>query len=366
MALRYFDFNMIRPCKKYLGFDDRRLMLIGIPLLTLVTPIMLNLDEIHGELGLGYWNHQVPESLFFVTGFWLVYRWLIITVRKYISDLERARYRIYVIIIAVLISAPILKGVFGYLSDIILSALGEHDHVMPGSLTLLMNIYVPSFLIIMVYEAAYYFTRFQQAIIEREQLEARHLQAQLTNLRNQINPHFLFNSLNTLMNLIPTDPERATAFLSKLSKFYRYAVGEKEEKLIPLSKEIEFAHLYADLLRERFANSLDVVIDVDARPNMMIPPLTLQLLVENAVKHNVVSEEMQLRVDISMLEDEKIIQVSNNLQRKITAVSSSGIGLDNIKKRFELFHGLDSVDVIETDSCFKIQIPIIFGETMKS
>ena len=140
---------MIRPCKKYLGFDDRRLMLIGIPLLTLVTPIMLNLDEIHGELGLGYWNHQVPESLFFVTGFWLVYRWLIITVRKYISDLERARYRIYVIIIAVLISAPILKGVFGYLSDIILSALGEHDHVMPGSLTLLMNIYVPSFLIIM-------------------------------------------------------------------------------------------------------------------------------------------------------------------------------------------------------------------------
>ena len=353
---------MIKPCIEYLGFDDRRLMLIGIPLQTFVIPIMLNTNQQHKNAGLGYWEHQVPESLFFVAGFWLFYRWLIIASRKYITNIESAKYRIYLLILAVLISAPILKGVFSFFTDVILSLFGQHDHVMPGSLTLLMNIYIPSIMIISVYEAAYYFVRYKQALIDREQLEARHLQAELTNLRNQINPHFLFNSLNTLMNLIPSDPNRAVSYLSKLSKFYRYAVGEKEEKLIPLSKEIEFAHLYADLLSERFGDSLQVLIKVTDTANMIIPPLTIQLLIENAVKHNIVSEEMPLKVVVENIEKGRRIEVRNNLQHKITAVSSSGIGIANIKKRFEYFHNVDDVMVEETEAFFKVCVPVIYDE----
>ncbi len=356
---------MIKPCKKYLGFDDRPLMLFGIPLFSLLFPFLLNLRALHMHTDLGYWSHQVPESFLFVSGFWFVYRWMIIASRKSFTKNESAKKRIYFLIIAVLLTAPILKACFGLCSTMILSLMGENDHVMPSYLTLLLNIYGPSFMIISIYEAAYYFTRYQQAIIEREQLEARHLEAELTNLRNQINPHFLFNSLNTLMNLIPTDPDRATMYLSKLSKFYRYAVGEKEEKLIPLSKEIEFAHLYADLLSERFAGTLDVLIDVDAIPSMRIPPLTLQLLIENAVKHNVVSEEMPLKVKVKSVEEGKTVEVSNNLQRKITAVSSSGIGIKNIKKRFDFFRDSEDVTVIETDSCFKVRVPIIYDQAIK-
>ena len=164
------------------------------------------------------------------------------------------------------------------------------------------------------------------------------------------------------MNLIPSDPNRAVSYLSKLSKFYRYAVGEKEEKLIPLSKEIEFAHLYADLLSERFGDSLQVLIKVTDTANMIIPPLTIQLLIENAVKHNIVSEEMPLKVVVENIENGRRIEVRNNLQHKITAVSSSGIGIANIKKRFEYFHNVDDVMVEETEAFFKVCVPVIYDE----
>ncbi len=347
---------LIRPCIEYLGFDDRRLMLIGIPLMALLMPIMLDLGYLSAEYG--YWRHQVPESLFFVAGFWGFYRWLTITLRRQYPTYRRASKRISLQILIMFASAPVLKVIFGWIAYAFLFLCNINDHTMPGLLQTMISIYLPSFLIVAIYEAVFYFIQYKEAIIDRERIETEHVQTELTNLRNQINPHFLFNSLNTLMNLIPTNPEVAMNYLSKLSKFYRYAVNAQEEKLIPLSKEIEFAKLYIDLLKERFRDALEVTINIDKDSGQMIPPLSLQLLLENAVKHNVVSKDLPLIVEISFDELAGELVVTNNIQKKLDSVSSTGIGLDNIKKRFRYFTERP-VKVIQDIERFQVSLPTI-------
>ncbi len=347
---------MLRPCIENVGFDDRRLMLIGIPLLSLLMPVLLDLSYHGGQYA--YWTHQVPESMIFVTGFWLFFRWLMIGMRRKFPSIGEATKRIILQIAIILISAPILKHIFAMIAFGIMSLCNIEDHAMPGMLQTMISIYLPSFLIVSIYEAIYYFVQYKKAIVEREKLQTLHVQTELDNLRNQINPHFLFNSLNTLMNLIPQDTEAAMSFLSKLSKFYRYSVSTKEEKLIPLAKEIEFAKLYIDLLKERFRDAINVNIDIENDHQYMIPPLSLQLLIENAVKHNVVSKETPLSVEIIF--DDKVgeLVVSNNVQRKLESVSSTGVGLKNIEKRFKYFT-TRPVKIFNDLERFQVSLPTI-------
>ena len=317
---------------------------------------MLNLSDVSDDYG--YWTHQVPESVIFVVGFWGFYRWLMIAVRKRYPTLQQAPRRILIKVLIIIASAPILKAIFSFAAQNILLICGILDHEMPSSAQALVSIYLPSFLIVSIYEAIYYFLQYKQAIIDRERLETQHVQTELNNLRSQINPHFLFNSLNTLMNLIPTNPDAAMAFLTKLSKFYRYTVSTNEEKLIPLSKEIEYARLYIDLLKERFRDALDVNIDLDEHEDQMILPLSLQLLIENAVKHNVVSKDAPLQVEITFDKRTGELVVSNNVQKKLTSVASTGMGLQNIKQRFQYFTNRP-IKIIQDLERFQVSLPTI-------
>lgn len=352
-------FNFFKPCLEYLAFDDRKFMLFGIPLIAMLMPVMLDLSS-HSDGGAhdGYWTHQVPESLLFTVGFWFFYRGLIIWSRKKLPLASQAKRRVTYTIVVMLISAPILKNIFAMTTHLLMFYCDIPLHDMPDPIQTLISIYLPSFLIIAVYEAIYYFQQYTRALIDRERLETQHVNTELNNLRNQINPHFLFNSLNTLMNLIPNDQDAAMNYLSKLSKFYRYAVGVKEEKLIPLHKEIEFAHLFVDLLHERFKDALDVRINVQGGEEQKVPPLSLQLLIENAVKHNVVSRESPLNIEIELDEREGELVVSNNVQRKINSVSSTGMGLENIKSRFKYFTDRP-VKIIDDIERFQVALPTI-------
>lgn len=349
----------IKPCKEYLAFDDRKIMLIGMPIMAMLMPIILNITT---NVECGYWTHQVPESFIFVVGFWLTYRWMIIAMRKKMPHLKQAFTRVIIQVILVLISAPLLKGIFGFGAHAFMSMIDMTEHTMPGLLQTMVSIYLPCLLIITFYEAIYYFIQYKNAIIERERVETEHLQMELTHLRNQINPHFLFNSLNTLMNLIPKDQDTAMNYLSKLSKFYRHAVGVKEEKLIPLQKEVEFAHLYIDLLYERFQDALDVTINIENTSGQMIPPLSLQLLLENAVKHNVVSRESPLKISIEFDAEVGELVISNNVQEKIDTIESSGVGLENIKRRFAFFT-LKPIKIVHNTDFFQVALPTILRPT---
>lgn len=342
-------------CVRYLGFDDTKLMIIGIPLLSMIMPIILNF-KFSGHFN--YWLHHVPESSIFVMGFWFFFRFVIIALHKKYTSINDTTNRVSLQIIIIILTAPILKGILELVSIGILRFCSITDHDNPDFLQSLLSIYLPSGLIVALYEALYYFTKYKESLVEREKLENMHIQNQLDNLRNQINPHFLFNSLNTLMNLIPTDPETAMDYLSKLSKFYRYSVGSTEEKLVPISKELECAELYAELLKVRFRDGIHFSFPEKNSSTANILPMSLQLLIENCVKHNIVSTSQPLHIHIALDSDHQYIEVRNNIQKKMESVSSTGMGLRNIKERYAYFTEKEIKCEI-TGSEFIIALPLL-------
>ena len=348
--------RIFKPNIKYLGFDDRLIMLIGIPVLSLVMPVMLDLYT--PDSGYEYWTHQVPESLFFVFWFWIFYRELCIYLRRKFPNFSDTRKRILYEFAIIVVSAPILKQLLAYLIWTIFALCDIQDHDPPGNIQTLLAIFLPSGMILAIYEAAYFFVKYKESLLDKERLETAHVQTQLEILRNQINPHFLFNSLNTLMNLIPKDPDSAMNYLSKLSRFYRFAVGTRDEKLIDLSKELECAQLYADLLKIRFGEAISFEFTLDASNGREILPMSLQLLIENAVKHNVVSRTRPLSIRVGFNEDHSYLYVKNNLQKRIQDVESTGMGLNNISQRFSFFTE-QPILVEHADGDFSVSLPIL-------
>lgn len=175
----------------------------------------------------------------------------------------------------------------------------------------------------------------RKSALEAEKLKSEKLAAQYQGLKNQLNPHFLFNSLNALSNLVYEDADRSAAFIQKLSKIYRYVLEVQNEELVPLNKEVEFARNYLDLQKIRFEESLQFSIETKEENNSWLPPLSLQLLLENAIKHNVASKDNPLLINIIQKEGE--VWISNNFQPKITTEeNSTGIGLKNIEQRYQV------------------------------
>lgn len=170
-----------------------------------------------------------------------------------------------------------------------------------------------------------------------EQLEKENLQAQLAALKNQVNPHFLFNSLSILSSLVHTDANLAEQFVEQLALAYRYALEQKDHDLVPLGTEVEFIQAYTFLLKLRFADKFRLRLDLPdaAQRGYQIAPLTLQLLVENAVKHNQMSTLHPLYVSIELDVDGPELVVRNTLQLR-PAAPSTGVGLLNIRNRYRL------------------------------
>jgi len=317
---------------------------------------MLGLRE---EDGHGpYFFEQIIHSSVFVAIFWFAYREISIAMRKKYPRHEDTMKRLTIVGVIVLLTAPIMKAVLSYLTEIVMCSFSLIDHSVPNTPDILVRIYIPSFLIISIYECVYFFVRYRRSVIEKERIQTAHVQTQLDNLRNQINPHFLFNGLNTLMNLIPLDQDKAMTYLSKLSKFYRYTVGSQEEKLIPLDKEKKCAYLYSDLLTTRFGEALKVNCNLPTNTLYSILPMSLQMLIENAVKHNIVSKSHPLEININLNESDQVVTVSNNIQKKLESVSSTGMGLENIKQRFSFFTKTP-VLITETDHVFMVSLPLI-------
>lgn len=208
-----------------------------------------------------------------------------------------------------------------------------------------------------VYETDTSFGRIKASQIEAEQLKKAQLQTQFDSLKEQINPHFLFNSLNSLSSLIATNPGKAEEFVEEMSRVYRYLLRSNESQLISLQKEVTFIESYNLLLKTRFGTGFQPVIKIEEdMKDWLVPPMTLQLLIENAVKHNIVDPDEPLTVKL-FTEKEKLI-VSNNLQKKNKAVVSNKIGLSNIISKYELLNH-PGVEIRETDKEFIVVLPLI-------
>ncbi len=199
----------------------------------------------------------------------------------------------------------------------------------------------------------------QENILENERLQQQNLQKELSALRNQLNPHFLFNSLNTLNSLIRDNTE-ATQFVNKLSYMYRYILQSGERDLVCLRDELKFLESYAFLIKTRY-HQYCFKIDTDISEEHMqmeIPPMALQLLVENAVKHNEISKGCPLHIKIYSKED--FLVVENKIHPRNTPVEGTGNGLINLDKRYFLLRKKKIV-ISQEDDTFKVQLPLISG-----
>jgi len=200
-------------------------------------------------------------------------------------------------------------------------------------------------------------TEYQQLKEDFADLKTQHLNSQLSALMNQINPHFFFNTLNTLSGLIQENPEKSEVFIDKLSQVFRYILNMQENSQVQLSDEIRFARDYAFLLNVRFEDKLKINFgDVD-KINVQVPSLCSQLLIENVIKHNRMNQ--QFPVTINFTSDNGYLKVCNNLYPQMVE-NSTGLGLKNLNRRSELLSG-KPILVEKTEHLFCVQIPLIKG-----
>jgi hypothetical protein len=214
-----------------------------------------------------------------------------------------------------------------------------------------------SLIIVFFLELRYYFQHWTKAVTQTAELQQRNMEAQLDSLRNQVSPHFLFNSLNSLSSLILQSPEQAVTFVHKLSSVYRYLLQRKDKNLVELKEELNFLQSYLHLLQTRFGRAFQCDVQIShLQEQYLIPPFTLQLLVENAVKHNVVAIDEPLFIEV-YTHDDRIV-VKNSLQKRKGTVPSTGIGLVHIISKYALVTDTE-VEITETNEAFVVTLPLI-------
>ncbi|WP_333600153.1 2TM domain-containing protein [Flavobacterium sp.] len=216
---------------------------------------------------------------------------------------------------------------------------------------------VMTFIILVCFYAFYIYKAYTENKVKEQKIIAGTASAQFESLKNQIDPHFLFNSLNVLSSLIEENPDNAQKFTTSLSKIYRYVLEQKDKELVTVQEELAFAKTYMNLLKMRFENSITYEVSSDFdNPEARVVPLSLQLLLENTIKHNVASEQKPLHIKI-YIENNYLI-VENNLQKKEVLQDRRGVGLQNIVNRYGLISER-KVLIEETADCFKVKIPIL-------
>ncbi len=341
--------------KKYLGFNDILLMAILIPVITAGMPLAF--FGIDSDIESAELTHKLINSLIYTVSYWLGCRTIFIYSRKKFPQLKQITRRILLTSTLILIFFAAFNTFMALAIDPILC---DQFMVEPDDHS--VKFIVPSLVIIAlvssIYEGVYLYYQLKQSIEEKEQLKRENIQSQLQGLRNQVNPHFLFNSLNTLIYLIPEDPDRAVKFVNKLSKTYRYILEIRDKKLVSLSEEFEFLKAYLFLIKERFGENLHVKVDIpDHFLDHQIVSLSLQILLENAIKHNIISTQKPLTIEVFVKNDQWLV-VRNNLQKKKQVANSTGAGLQNIRNRYRFFSDRE-VEVIVTTQHFIVTLPLI-------
>lgn len=223
-----------------------------------------------------------------------------------------------------------------------------------------LQFYIISLLITLVitlfFHAVYFYKRTQENKVKEQKIIAGTASAKFETLKNQIDPHFLFNSLNVLSSLIEENPDSAQRFTASLSKIYRYVLEQKDKELVSVEEELSFARTYMNLLKMRFENSVFFDMPESVPVEAWVVPLSLQLLLENTVKHNVVSEQKPLQIKIFV--DGDYLVVENKLQKKEVLQGRQGVGLQNIVSRYAIITNR-SVLVRQDEKAFAVSIPIL-------
>lgn len=340
--------------KALLGFNDLPLMVAGISILGFFIPVVffqqsVN-DAVHCFFTEGLW------SIFFTGIFWIGNRRIIMFFRKHFADDRDLAKRLIkqtvsIALFTLLVSVAIVYVEMRY-------GIGDFQMLKArGIFTVFAVSFTASILVSAIYEAAYFFFRWKESIAETERIKKERLSSQLEALKNQVNPHFLFNSLNTLASIIPEDPKRAVEFVQKMSAVYRNILDLNEKQVVTLEEELETLDKYMFLVQSRFPENLNFELHIDeVSRQRYVVPMCVQNLVENALKHNVISRKKPLFIKLETKGDELV--VTNNLQKKAVETGSMGMGLRNIDNRYRLMFGR-RITVEETEQTFGVRVPLV-------
>lgn len=288
---------------------------------------------------------------------WELTRLSALWIQKRLPGLQRISGRVIYLLIALALLAH-----FGYALRLVAhNILDPRPWTMPTLLDYSGTTGVVLFyttVILCIYEGAYLLQQWKQTASEKEKLIRSEWQAKYDLLKAQINPHFLFNSLNSLSALIAEDPEKAELFTDEMSRVYRYLLKSSEGELVTMAGELQFIKSYAHLLKVRHGDGFQLEVNVDTSYNdYLLPALTLQLLVENTVKHNRVEKSDPLQVVIRTTANHEIV-VENNIRKKKIAVPSSGMGLSNINAKYKLLN-YSGLSIKDENGVFSVSVPLI-------
>lgn len=243
---------------------------------------------------------------------------------------------------------------------ILLNGLFTHEQITTGYFLdhgFFMVKIAFSFIVVgsLISNAIMFFKNWKEAAVQQEKLKREQLALQYETLKSQVNPHFLFNNLNSLTSLISSNPDKAIEFVKKLSEVYRYVLDQKDQELVALETELKFLESYIFLQKIRFGTNLDVQINVSAK-NFKVIPLSVQMLVENAIKHNEISDKKPLQIRIFTTDDQFLI-VENQLQKK-SGSEGSGTGIQNISDRYKFFTEKEMTINFNLEH-FRVSIPLL-------
>jgi sensor histidine kinase YesM len=348
------DNSPTKPLPDPWRLNDIGFRLILIPFFGIAIPLVTGMMNNNS-----FSNFQIKLSFLYTIliafVIWQGNRYLLFTLRAYFDWFKKPIRKIAVLLVAITfytipISALLLIGWYH------LFAKGIINWQIVYSSTLVIMICVV--FIVHVYETVFLVKESESEMVRNEQLERAKAEAELEALKNQIDPHFIFNSLNTLSHLIDQTPAKARQFNDNLADVYRYILQNKAKSLVLLREEILFLSDYFSLLKIRFeqAVSMEIQIEPSAFDQYLIPPISLQMLVENAIKHNEFSDNNPICIVLRLGEDELII--TNNINPKESRRTSSRIGLRNLEERYRLITG-KSITVFGGEEKFVVHLPVL-------
>ncbi len=323
--------------------------LIGIPLAGILIPAMINFEGLLNlslDFGIG-----VLFSTLITFVLWEGNRAIIIYMFRKFPDHSQTARRVlyesglgllYVLLVSVILNETICKPYF------------KHNAFL---ITFRISI-VPTVIVFLIYEAVYFFESWKMNVRKTESLMREGVQSQLEVLKNQLDPHFLFNSMNTLAALIDDENTDAQDYLERLSDVYRYVLVSRGKDTVTVEEEIAFVDAYVYLNKIRFRDNLLVDKHISAAAlQQHVTPLSLQMLIENAIKHNVTSRENPLRITIRD-DNNAYLVVENNILEKTTLEKSTRVGLQNIINRYSLLSERQ-VEIIRQKDLFTVRIPLL-------
>ncbi|MFT3932549.1 MAG: histidine kinase [Chitinophagaceae bacterium] len=326
-----------------------------MPLITVV----INQVLYEGHLwDINIWLISAPLILLWGALSWYVHVCYDDWVEKKYPGLNEVRQRVLLKLLVLFFLMP--------LSVLSLFLLFDHFHILGYSLRkahllkgLLLGLAV-NLIFETLYEADYMLGQYKESNAEKETLQELSVAQEFDTLKSQVNPHFLFNCFNTLSSLIAVDKQKAEVFLDELSKVYRYLLRNNEEGVSTVENEIKFIRSYYKLLQTRHGEAVQMNIQIDKRyDSYLLPSLTLQLLTENVVKHNVLSKNKPLVIDIFTTAGNRLV-VNNNLQKRSVKAPSNNVGLQNIRAKYELLKQ-PGFQVMEDEKNFTVVLPVIWN-----